>query len=174
MQEGLKAIYYDNLASSINQETSLDLLHQISPRPHLRKHLRQYDCYMVIQLRKNCSMLNFLPLTKKEREWTRMKTIAMMQNHGTRHPISPMLIINQRKPSFSYLLTVSNQCYNIKTSDCILHDCILHIRSTCRIPSDEACLGNGLSRYLAQRFFPLYISQVHSFSHLMRISDVFA
>jgi hypothetical protein len=120
-------------------------------------------------LRKNCSMLSFLPLTKKEREWTWMKTIVMMQNHGTRHPTSPMLITNQRKPSFSYLLTVSNQCYNIKTSDCILH-----IRSTCRIPSDEACLGNGLSRYLAQRFFPLYISQVHSFSHLMRISDVFA
>ena len=78
-----------------------------------------------------------------------------MQNHGTQHPTSPMPITKQRKPSFSYLSIVSNWCYNFE-----IFDCIPHIRSPCRILSDEARLGRGLSRYLTQRFFPLHISQV--------------
>ena len=135
----------------------MDLLHLISPHLHLRKHQRQSDCYMDIQSRKNYSTSSFLPLVKKRKKQTWMKTIVTMQNHGTQHPTSPMPITNQRKPSSSYLLTVSNRCYDILTSDCILR-----IRSTCRISSDEACLGSSLSRYFAQRFFPLYISQVHS------------
>jgi hypothetical protein len=135
------------------KKNSLDRLRQISPHLHLRKHPRQYDCYMVIQLQKNYCTSSFL---QKGRKQTWMKT---MQNHGRQYPISPMQITKQRKPSFSYLLTVSNRCYDIRH----LIGFLLHLRSTCRIPSDEACLGSGLSRYLAQRLFSLHISEVRPF-----------
>ena len=138
------------------KKNSLDQLRQISPHLHLRKHPRQYDCYMVTQLRKNYCTSSFLPLLKKGRKQTWMKT---MQNHGRQYPISPMQITKQRKLCFSYLLTVSNRCHDIRH----LIEFLLHLRSTCRIPSDEACLGSGLSRYLAQRFFSLHISEVRPF-----------
>lgn len=149
------------------QKNSLDPLRQISQHLHLRKHSRQYDCYMDIQSRKNYCTSRFLPQIKKGKKRTWMKTIVTMQNHGMQNPTSPMPIIKQRNMSFFYLLTVSNRCHEVRT-----YDCMLRIRSTCRIPSDEAFFRSGLSRHLTQRFFSLYISQVHFFSHLMKFANV--
>ena len=108
MQEGLKTICCKSFTFSIDQRKkySLDPLRQIFPRLHLRRHLRQYDCYTGTQSRKNCCTSRSL-LIKKGRKQIWMKTIMMMQNHGTQYPTSPMQITKQRKSSFSYLLTVN-------------------------------------------------------------------
>ena len=171
MQEGLKAIYCENFASSIDQEKkySLDPLRQISPHLHLQKRLRQYDCYTDIQSRKNCCKARSLPLIRKGMKQTWMKTIMTMQNHGTQYPTSPMQITKQRKSFFSYLLTVSK--IDVMVLRRLITFCCVSDRLV-ESPRMKRALEAVYQSILPKGSSPFIYLRFSLFSHLMKIADI--